>query len=96
MAFGRIIIIVQRILLLIIIFVKLRPFSSSWTMIYDDNNNDNIDHIDSQGGDLERNPAYRSLKAQQQIVEGAFEHMAVIHCADLGCATISLWFIVLI
>jgi hypothetical protein len=39
---------------------------------------------------LENNPAYRNLKAQQQIVEGAIEHMAVIHCADLNGSVIQV------
>jgi hypothetical protein len=41
--------------------------------------------------DLARtNPAYRNLKDQQQIVEGAIEHMAVIHCADLNGSVIQV------
>lgn len=44
----------------------------------------------SGSNDLEHNPAYRSLKAQQQIVEGAIEHMAVIHCADLNGSVIQV------
>jgi hypothetical protein len=32
----------------------------------------------SYGRDLEKNPAYRNLKAQQEIVNGAIEHMAVM------------------
>jgi hypothetical protein len=39
---------------------------------------------------VETNPAYRNLKAQQQIVEGAIEHMAVIHCADLNGSVIQV------
>ena len=38
----------------------------------DDNTNS------SYGQDLEKNPAYRNLKAQQEIVNGAIEHMAVM------------------
>lgn len=40
--------------------------------------------------DLERNPAYRSLKAQQLVVEGAIQHMAEIHCADLNGSVIQV------
>ena len=41
--------------------------------------------------DLEKNnPAYKDLKAQQVIVEGAIEHMAVIHCADLNGSVIQV------
>jgi len=40
--------------------------------------------------ELEKNPAYRQLKGQQQIVEGAIEHMAVIHCADLNGSVIQV------
>lgn len=47
-----------------------------------------------QGGDsaseLSRNPAYKNLKKQQEIVEGAIEHMAVIHCADLNGSVIQV------
>lgn len=32
----------------------------------------------SYGQGLEKNPAYRNLKAQQEIVNGAIEHMAVM------------------
>jgi len=42
------------------------------------------------GSDLEKNPAYRNLKAQQEIVNGAIEHMAVIHCADLNGSVIQV------
>jgi len=40
--------------------------------------------------DLDKNPAYRQLKGQQKIVEGAIEHMAVIHCADLNGSVIQV------
>ena len=40
--------------------------------------------------DLARNPAYNNLKQQQDIVEGAIEHMAVIHCADLNGSVIQV------
>lgn len=46
--------------------------------------------VSSHGNTLEKNPAYRNLKAQQQIVEGAIEHMAVIHCADLNGSVIQV------
>lgn len=39
---------------------------------------------------VDKNPAYRNLKAQQLIVEGAIEHMAVIHCADLNGSVIQV------
>jgi hypothetical protein len=41
-------------------------------------------------GELVKNPAYKQLKGQQQIVEGAIEHMAVIHCADLNGSVIQV------
>jgi len=37
-----------------------------------------IDDHTVGGQDLEKNPAYRNLKAQQEIVNGAIEHMAVM------------------
>lgn len=40
--------------------------------------------------ELSKNPAYRQLRGQQQIVEGAIEHMAVIHCADLNGSVIQV------
>lgn len=43
-----------------------------------------------QTQELPKNPAYRQLKVQQQIVEGAIEHMAVIHCADLNGSVIQV------
>jgi len=46
--------------------------------------------VQSNHNDLFRNPVYRNLKAQQQIVEGAIEHMAVIHCADLNGSVIQV------
>lgn len=39
---------------------------------------------------LDKNPAYRNLKDQQKIVNGAIEHMAVIHCADLNGSVIQV------
>jgi hypothetical protein len=42
------------------------------------------------GLDIAKNPAYRQLKSQQEIVEGAIEHMAVIHCADLNGSVIQV------
>lgn len=42
------------------------------------------------GLDVSKNPAYRQLKQQQEIVEGAIEHMAVIHCADLNGSVIQV------
>lgn len=39
---------------------------------------------------LEKNQAYRNLQDQQKIVNGAIEHMAVIHCADLNGSVIQV------
>lgn len=39
---------------------------------------------------LDKNPAYKNLKDQQKIVNGAIEHMAVIHCADLNGSVIQV------
>lgn len=39
---------------------------------------------------IEKNPAYQNLRTQQKIVEGAIEHMAVIHCADLNGSVIQV------
>jgi hypothetical protein len=36
--------------------------------------------MQTEHSDIGQNPAYRNLKGQQKIVEGAIEHMAVIHC----------------
>lgn len=30
------------------------------------------------------NPAYKALKKQQQVVEEAIEHIAIVHCADMN------------
>lgn len=46
--------------------------------------------VQSSHQQLDKNPAYRNLKAQQQIVEGAIEHMAVIHCGDLNGSVIQV------
>jgi hypothetical protein len=46
--------------------------------------------VQSSHMELTRNPAYRQLKAQQQIVEQAIEHMAVLHCADLNGSVIQV------
>ena len=32
----------------------------------------------------QHNPAYKALKQQQQVVEQAIEHVAIVHCADLN------------
>lgn len=42
----------------------------------------------NSNNNLDNNPAYRNLQSQQQIVSGAIEHMAVIHCADLNGSVI--------
>jgi hypothetical protein len=39
---------------------------------------------------LKKNPAYKQLQAQQQVVEDAIEHLAVIHCADLNASVIKV------
>ena len=44
-------------------------------------------HAHSQ---LERNPAYRTLKHQQAVVEEAIEHLALIHCADLNGSVVQV------
>jgi hypothetical protein len=44
----------------------------------------------TEHSDIGQNPAYRNLKGQQKIVEGAIEHMAVIHCADLNGSVIQV------
>jgi hypothetical protein len=53
-----------------------------------------IDDATTLGGDetapLHANPAYRNLQTQQDVVEGAIEHMAVIHCADLNGSVIQV------
>jgi hypothetical protein len=53
----------------------------------------NSTHMGNKGRNLnniEKNPAYQNLRTQQQIVEGAIEHMAVIHCADLNGSVIQV------
>ncbi len=40
--------------------------------------------------DLASNPAYQNLKRQQQIVEEAIEHLALIHCADLNGSVVQV------
>jgi hypothetical protein len=39
---------------------------------------------------IDKNPAYRNLKEQQQIVEEAIEHLALIHCADLNGSVVQV------
>lgn len=39
---------------------------------------------------LESNPAYKVLKQQQQVVEEAIEHLALIHCADLNGSVVQV------
>jgi hypothetical protein len=39
---------------------------------------------------LENNPAYRALKEQQDVVEEAIEHLALIHCADLNGSVVQV------
>jgi hypothetical protein len=56
----------------------------------DDATNNRNKSLTLQQSPLEHNPAYRHLKAQQSIVEGAIEHMAVIHCADLNGSVIQV------
>lgn len=43
-----------------------------------------------QRGDLASNPAYQDLKRQQQVVEEAIEHLALIHCADLNGSVVQV------
>jgi hypothetical protein len=57
--------------------------TTTTTLRGDDRNNKNVQ-------ELSKNPAYRNLKQQQEIVEGAIEHMAVIHCADLNGSVIQV------
>eukprot|EP00934_Nitzschia_sp_Nitz4_P006707 Nitzschia sp. Nitz4//scaffold247_size31676//13675//17524//NITZ4_007929-RA/size31676-processed-gene-0.19-mRNA-1//-1//CDS//3329543952//6697//frame0 len=40
--------------------------------------------------DLNSNPAYKTLKDQQQVVEEAIEHLALIHCADLNGSVVQV------
>jgi hypothetical protein len=39
---------------------------------------------------IDRNPAYRALTAQQDVVEEAIEHLALIHCADLNGSVVQV------
>lgn len=39
---------------------------------------------------IDKNPAYRALKDQQQVVEEAIEHLALIHCADLNGSVVQV------
>ncbi|KAL3929330.1 MAG: hypothetical protein SGARI_004780, partial [Bacillariaceae sp.] len=39
---------------------------------------------------IDKNPAYRNLKDQQQVVEEAIEHLALIHCADLNGSVVQV------
>ena len=43
-----------------------------------------------QPRDIEANPAYQVLKRQQQVVEEAIEHLALIHCADLNGSVVQV------
>jgi hypothetical protein len=46
--------------------------------------------ISTRNKDLEENPAYKLLKQQQQVVEEAIEHLALIHCADLNGSVVQV------
>lgn len=39
---------------------------------------------------IDKNPAYRSLVAQRDVVEEAIEHLALIHCADLNGSVVQV------
>ena len=39
---------------------------------------------------LDKNPACEALKGQQQVVEEAIEHLAMIHCADLNGSVVQV------
>jgi hypothetical protein len=39
---------------------------------------------------IDRNPAYRSLVSQRDVVEEAIEHLALIHCADLNGSVVQV------
>lgn len=39
---------------------------------------------------IDRNPAYRALVAQRDVVEEAIEHLALIHCADLNGSVVQV------
>jgi hypothetical protein len=39
---------------------------------------------------LEKNPAYRALKDQRNVVEDAIEHLASIHCTDLNGSVVQV------
>jgi hypothetical protein len=51
-------------------------------------NNGNLQHADVPR--IDRNPAYRALTAQQDVVEEAIEHLALIHCADLNGSVVQV------
>jgi len=39
---------------------------------------------------IDKNPAYRALSAQREMVEEAIEHLALIHCADLNGSVVQV------
>eukprot|EP00536_Pseudo-nitzschia_multiseries_P011893 jgi/Psemu1/260204/estExt_Genewise1Plus.C_4310008 len=39
---------------------------------------------------IDKNPAYRALAAQREMVEEAIEHLALIHCADLNGSVVQV------
>jgi hypothetical protein len=39
---------------------------------------------------IDRNPAYKALVAQRDVVEEAIEHLALIHCADLNGSVVQV------
>jgi hypothetical protein len=49
-----------------------------------------LDDTDSTDPETLRrnNPAYKALKKQQQVVEEAIEHVAIVHCADLNASVV--------
>jgi hypothetical protein len=51
--------------------------------------NGHLQHEDAQPR-IDRNPAYRALTAQQDVVEEAIEHLALIHCADLNGSVVQV------
>lgn len=54
------------------------------------NGNNPVTSSPSQWQRIDKNPAYRALKDQQQVVEEAIEHLALIHCADLNGSVVQV------
>jgi hypothetical protein len=59
--------------------------------LLEDTSNRNTPYSTKEYENLRKhNPAYKALKKQQQVVEDAIEHLAVVHCAELNQSVVQV------